>query len=176
MVNLFYLPWRKNQRERWCRRHLGGRWNTTKWISSPPPFLVADRNVPCSGVFCLTSVVFCFLLGGGVGKITALTGSSQVAQCQRRRLRFNSWVRKIPWRRKWQPAPVFLPEKSLQVHGVTKSQTRLSNKTTTTALITPAVVGLSPDSRMQISPFPGYKPGSWGCSHSVLPSFITNCL
>lgn len=25
-----------------------------------------------------------------------------------------SWVRKIPWRRKWQPTPVFLPEKS---HG-----------------------------------------------------------
>ena len=22
---------------------------------------------------------------------------------------FDPWVRKIPWRRKWQPAPVFLP-------------------------------------------------------------------
>ena len=27
---------------------------------------------------------------------------------------FNPWDRKIPWRRKWQPSPVFLPEKS---HG-----------------------------------------------------------
>ena len=27
---------------------------------------------------------------------------------------FNPWVCKIPWRRKWQPTPVFLPEKS---HG-----------------------------------------------------------
>ena len=27
---------------------------------------------------------------------------------------FHPWVRKIPWRRKWQPTPVFLPEKS---HG-----------------------------------------------------------
>ena len=27
---------------------------------------------------------------------------------------FNSWVRKIPWRKKWQPTPVFLPGKS---HG-----------------------------------------------------------
>ena len=26
-----------------------------------------------------------------------------------RRLRFDSWVRKIPWRRAWQPIPVFLP-------------------------------------------------------------------
>ena len=28
--------------------------------------------------------------------------------------RFNPWVRKIPWRRKWQPTPVFLPRES---HG-----------------------------------------------------------
>ena len=26
--------------------------------------------------------------------------------------RFDPWVRKIPWRRKWQPIPVFLPWKS----------------------------------------------------------------
>ena len=29
--------------------------------------------------------------------------------CQGRRHRFNSWGRKIPWRRKWQLTPVFLP-------------------------------------------------------------------
>ena len=34
--------------------------------------------------------------------------------CQCRRYRFNTWLRKIPRRRKWQPTPVFLPEKS---HG-----------------------------------------------------------
>ena len=34
---------------------------------------------------------------------------SLVAQC--RRCRFYHWVRKIPWRRKWQPTPVFLPGK-----------------------------------------------------------------
>ena len=37
---------------------------------------------------------------------------SQVAQCQCRRCKrcgFDPWVRKIPWRRKWQPIPVFLP-------------------------------------------------------------------
>ena len=31
-----------------------------------------------------------------------------------RRHGFDLWVGKIPWRRKWQPTPVFLPEKS---HG-----------------------------------------------------------
>ena len=34
--------------------------------------------------------------------------------CQCRRSRFNRWVKKIPWRRKWQSTPVFLPGKS---HG-----------------------------------------------------------
>ena len=33
---------------------------------------------------------------------------------RRRRCRFIPWVRKIPWRRKWQPTPVFLPGES---HG-----------------------------------------------------------
>ena len=36
-------------------------------------------------------------------------------QCRRHgRWRYDPWVGKIPWRRKWQPTPVFLPEKS---HG-----------------------------------------------------------
>ena len=31
-------------------------------------------------------------------------------QCRRhKKWGFNPWVRKIPWRRKWQPTPVFLP-------------------------------------------------------------------
>jgi len=36
-------------------------------------------------------------------------------QCRRhRRLGLDSWVGNIPWRRKWQLTPMFLPEKS---HG-----------------------------------------------------------
>ena len=31
--------------------------------------------------------------------------SSKESACQCRRCRFNPWVRKIPWRRKWQPTP-----------------------------------------------------------------------
>ena len=30
-----------------------------------------------------------------------------------RRPMFDPWVRKIPWRRKWQPTPVLLPGESL---------------------------------------------------------------
>ena len=63
--------------------------------------------------------------------------SSLVAQMvvglQRGRPGFHPWVRKVPWRRAWQPTSIFLPGES---HGLskepgrlqaTKSQTRLSN-------------------------------------------------
>ena len=43
-----------------------------------------------------------------------LRGSLYFVCLQCRRPRFNSWVGKIPWRRKWQSTPVFLPGKS---HG-----------------------------------------------------------
>ena len=37
-------------------------------------------------------------------------GKESACQCRRcKRCSFNPWVRKIPWRRKWQPTPVFLP-------------------------------------------------------------------
>ena len=43
------------------------------------------------------------LTGSGSGKETT-------CQCRRRKRRgFDSWVGKIPWRRKWQSTPVFLP-------------------------------------------------------------------
>ena len=38
--------------------------------------------------------------------------SNKKSACQCRRLRFNSWVGKIPWRRAGQPTPVFLPVES----------------------------------------------------------------
>ena len=40
--------------------------------------------------------------------------SAKESACQCRRRGFDPWVGKIPWRRKWQPTPIFLPGKS---HG-----------------------------------------------------------
>ena len=34
--------------------------------------------------------------------------SGKESTCQYRRCRFDPWVGKIPWRKKWQPTPVFL--------------------------------------------------------------------
>ena len=40
------------------------------------------------------------------------SGKEPACQCRRhKRCRFEPWVGKIPWRRKWQPAPIFLPGK-----------------------------------------------------------------
>ena len=40
------------------------------------------------------------------------SGKESARQCRRhKRPGFDSWVGKIPWRRKWQPAPVVLPGK-----------------------------------------------------------------
>ena len=49
---------------------------------------------------------------------------------QYRRCGFDPWARKIPWKRKWQQTPVFLPGKShgLQSMGSRKSQSRLATE------------------------------------------------
>ena len=72
-----------------------------KWIlfSSVP---VSRRNNGNFSSFCRS---LCFP-GGTSGKEPA-------CQCTRdKRCGFSSWVGKIPWRREWQPTPVFLPGES----------------------------------------------------------------
>ena len=63
-----------------------------------------------------------------------LSGEESTYQC--RRLLFDPWVGKIPWRRKWQPNPVFLPRLGnptgrggwrATVPEVAESQTQLSD-------------------------------------------------
>ena len=50
-----------------------------------------------------------------IGLSRWLSGKESACQCRRhRRHGFNPRVGKIPWRRKWQPAPVFLTSK---LHG-----------------------------------------------------------
>ena len=42
-----------------------------------------------------------------------LSGKESACQCRRlKKCKFNLWVRKIPWKREWQPTPVFLPGES----------------------------------------------------------------
>ena len=80
------------------------------------------------------------MAGEGIGYPFRYSWASLVAQLVKdlpavQETGFNLWVGKIPWRRAWQPTPIFLSRESpwtekpgRLVHGVTKSQTRSSNE------------------------------------------------
>ena len=84
-------------------------------------------------------LLFIFYLQPKLPVCVPTSWASEVAlvSCQCRRRGPDPWVRKIPWRRAWQPTPVFLPGEPLDrgawqatVHGVTKNQTRLKQLST----------------------------------------------
>jgi len=61
--------------------------------------------------------------------------SSKEYGLQCRRQWFDSWAARTPWRRAWEPTPVFLPGEShgqRRLHKVAKSQTRLKRVSTHT--------------------------------------------
>ena len=91
-------------------------------------------KIPFTAITRATRASF---LDRGRGKVTLLLTFEQIQKAQKhtmaggervgtspsqrqrihlqcKRLRFNPWVRKIPWRGKWQPTPVSLPGES---HG-----------------------------------------------------------
>ena len=72
-------------------------WPLFTWLVSSP--IVSLK-------YC-TQVIHKFLLLLQIGN-KWLSGKETACQC---RSGFDPWVKKIPRRRKWQPAPVFLPEK-----------------------------------------------------------------
>ena len=73
------------------------------WVTKTFTFHYSDGNVR-----------FCPLLSH-IGLPRCLSGKEFTYQ--RRRCGFNPWVRKIPWIRKWQSTPVFLPG---ETHGQRK--------------------------------------------------------
>ena len=74
----------------------------TPWLSHPPHLFLQKTHVH-SQVCESLSVLYVKLWG------------TQMKVClQSGRPGFDPWVRKTPWRRQWQPTPVFLPGKS---HG-----------------------------------------------------------
>ena len=46
---------------------------------------------------------------------------------RRKRCELDPWIGKIPWKKAWQPTPIFLPGEShgQKILGIKKSQTRL---------------------------------------------------
>ena len=89
--------------------------------------VIQDQNPVLS--FCLCILFFQYHLLHRLSFPWRHSCKEPASQCRRhRRGRFNSWVRKMLWRRKWQPTPVLLPGKShgqrspagYIVHGVSR--------------------------------------------------------
>ena len=57
----------------------------------------------------MAGFLFCLLIYPILSTQNSISGEE--SSCQGRRCRFDPWVGKLPWRRKWQPTPVFLPGK-----------------------------------------------------------------
>ena len=62
-------------------------------------------------------IYFEFIFAYGVKNVLGFSGNTNgkepACQCKRNeRCGFDPWVGKIPWRREWQPIPVFLPGES----------------------------------------------------------------
>ena len=133
------------------------------------------------GLILVTSV----LVAGPEGQgFPGGASDKELALQSRRHRRFssNAWVRKIPWRRKWQPTPVFLlgeshGQRSLAgySYGVTKSRTWLStgqqletdSRTTPsfTLLMLPCLLpclSMAPSAGPLLGAWAGHGPAFWG--------------
>jgi len=109
------------------------------FLSDYTDFLILSVLVSCftRDLFTSSKLSYTLPYNCSYGLLRRHSGKESACQCWRYKShRFDSWVRKSPGKRKWQPTPVFLPEKShgqrsLQatVHEVTKSQTQLSAHT-----------------------------------------------
>ena len=102
----------------------------------------------CSSWFkSFWNIIFDIIL---LGLPRGASGKESACQCRRhKRHRFDPWVGKIPWKMKWQPAPLFLPGKfhgqRATALGATKSWTWLSDWTHThnsTAIVACPSAGL----------------------------------
>ena len=133
MVSFFYLIekgvlrlWRKGRRNEY--RNLE-RWLNDRKVSLD--LLEWELHI----ILVLAECLFSALKHHFKVKVALFTGLPGVAsgkepacQCRRHKRRgFDSWLGKIPWRRAFQPTPVFMPGESYgqRSHRVAKSQTRL---------------------------------------------------
>ena len=73
------------------------------------------RNLRMLNAHLLHSPLFVWYPPWILGFPGGASGKEPAFQCRRhKRFRFDPWVRKICWRRAWQPTPAFLPR---QFHG-----------------------------------------------------------
>ena len=74
-----------------------------EWFSNTYTYKDAESNVLC------ISPLLSFVWGLPCSSVGKETSCNAGVHLQSRRPWLDSWVGKIPWRKKWQPSPVFLP-------------------------------------------------------------------
>ena len=106
---------------------------------------------------CLCSRNYAYWPGGSDGKESVYNGTPG----------FNPWVRKIPWRREWQPTPAFLlgkfHGKNLSLAGYRPWGRQESDMTEQSRLLTFMLTDIQP----AFTSFPSHFPGSF------LPLFLS---
>ena len=82
-----------------------------RWVLHPqkPVVLRARPADPVSGLVSNIPAVKYFKILGYLGAAVVKNPPANAEDAKR--YWFNPWFRKIPWRRIWQPAPIFLPGK-----------------------------------------------------------------
>ena len=101
----------------WCWFIFWNIFSTHTHTTSHPP--APSAHLPPNSLLgllsCLWRIQIClcrclFMCGYVYGLLRWHNGKEPACKC--RRHGFDLWVGKIPWRRKWQPIPVFLPGES----------------------------------------------------------------
>ena len=100
---------------------MGGRLRQSEQRAISPLFLKKREQKRLRFIFCSQEANRGFPDGVN-GKTTATAKNPSCQDRRHKRCRLNPWVLKIPWRRAWQPSPVFLPgespgQRSLTVYG-----------------------------------------------------------
>ena len=88
--------------------HMLFRGNLNRWTAREIPSLNLLKYWSYESQVCLFSWLIFIVV------VFVLWLSGKESACQHRRVRFDPWIGKIPWRRKWHPTPVLFPGKS---HG-----------------------------------------------------------
>ena len=132
----FYAEWRGWQKMRWHHRLDGHKFEQALGVGD------GQGSLACCSSWGLKEQDMTELLRSPAGS------DSKASAYQCGRPGFDSWVGKIPWRKKWPPTPVLLPRKSYgrrslvqaTVHGVAKSWTRLNDFTSLQSSLTELIV------------------------------------
>ena len=107
---LWELPKSETQTDKYCWKNVTNRLtNGTNGLRGLPQFLICKKQTNKQ-----KNARICEAQYSQVCLHTGFPGGSVVKRqpANARRRRFDPWVRKIPWRRRWQPTPGFLPGES----------------------------------------------------------------